>query len=91
MEKMNFHDFYQYIWEDEVLEITVSTSYLEENDDFIKHLTLEYFRLYELSDFPAKYFKKVIEITFSSLFLFNPDTENIKEIRDDFRNSVERS
>ena len=88
---MNFHDFYNYIWEDEVLEITVSTAYLEKNEEFIRNLTLEYFRLYELSGFPAKYFKKIIEITFTNLFLFNPGTKNIKEIRDGFRNTVERS
>jgi hypothetical protein len=91
MNKINFHDFYDYIWEDEVLEITVSTAYLEKNEEFIRNLTLEYFRLYELSAFPAKYFKKIIEITFTNLFLFNPGTKNIKEIRDGFRNAVERS
>jgi len=91
MNKLNFHEFHDYIWEDEVIEIIVSTSYLEENDDFIKNLTLDYFRIYELSNFPPQYFKKLIEITFSNLFIYNPSTKNIKEIPDDFRNNNERS
>lgn len=91
MNKMNFHEFYEYIWEDEMLEIVVSTAYLEKNDEFIKHLTLDYYRFYEMAEFPPKYYKKLIEITFKNLFIFNPGTKNIKEIKDDFRNSVERS
>jgi len=90
MNKMNFHDFYEYIWEDEMLEIIVSTAYLERNDEFIKNLTLDYFRVYEMSEFAPKYFKKLIEITFSNLFIFNPGTKNIREIKDDYRNSIER-
>lgn len=84
MNKMNFHEFYTYIWEDEILEIVVSTSYLEENDEFIRHLTLDYYRFYEMSNMPAKYFKKMIEIMFSNLFAFKPGTENIKEIQDNY-------
>lgn len=91
MNKMNFHDFYEYIWEDDLLEITVSVAYLEKNDEFIKNLTLDYFRFYEMTDFPPRYFKKLIEISFSNLFLFNPGTKNIKEIKDSYRNSIERS
>ena len=91
MSKMNFHDFYDYIWEDEGIEIVVSTAYLEKNDEFIKNLTLEFFRLYELSEFPPQYFKKIIEITFTNLFIFNPGTKNIKEIRDNFCNSEYKS
>ena len=87
MDKLNFHDFFDYIWEDEGLEIIVSTSYLEKNDNFIKNFTLDIFRLYELSDFPPQYFRKLIEIMFTNLFIFNPGTKNIKEISDDFRNS----
>ena len=91
MEKMNFHEFFEYIWEDEMLEMIVSTKYLEKYDDFIKHYTLEYWRIYDMSDIPAKYFKKLVEITFSSLFIYKPETHNIKEIRDSHRNSVERT
>ena len=69
MNKMNFHDFYDYIWEDEMIEITVSTAYLDKNDEFIKNLTLDYFRFYEMSEFPPKYFKKIIEMTFNNLFI----------------------
>lgn len=91
MDKMNFHEFFQYIWEDEMLEIIVSTKYLEENDDFIKHLTLDYFRFYDMSDFPAKYFKKLIEIMFSNLFAFKPGTENLKEIIDNYPDFMGRT
>lgn len=91
MNKMNFHEFHDYIWEDEIIGIVVSITYLEANDDFIKNLTLDYYRLYKMSDFKPQYFKKLIEITFANLFTYNPSTKNIKEIKDDFRNSVERN
>lgn len=84
---MNFHEFYDYLWEDDVLEIIVSTKYLDEHDSFIRHYTLDLFRLYEMAgDLKPSYFKKMIEITFTNLFAFNPGTENIKEISDKFRN-----
>lgn len=87
MNKMNFHEFFEYLWEDEVIEIIVSTAYLEENDDFIRHYTLDLYRFYEMSNLPAKYFKKLVEITFTALFAFQPGTQNIKEIPDGYRNS----
>lgn len=89
MNKMNFHDFYEYLWEDEALEIIVSTAYLEENDDFIRNWTLELFRLYEMANIEARYIKKMVEITMTNLFFFNPGTENIREIPDNYRNSLE--
>jgi hypothetical protein len=91
MNKLNFHDFYTYIWEDEGIEIVVSTAYLEKNDEFVKNLTLDFFRLYEMSEFKPQYFKKLIEITFTNLFIYNPGTKNIKEIQDGFRNSDYKS
>ena len=87
MNIMNFHEFYEYIWEDEVIEIVVSTKYLEENEDFIRHYTLDLHRLYEMSmTIRPSYFKKLVELTFTNLFAFNPGTENIREISDDYRN-----
>lgn len=87
MNKMNFHEFHEYLWEDEMLELYVSTKYLEENDEFIKSYTLELFRFYEMADgLEARHFKKLVEITFSHLFMYNPGTENIREIKDGFRN-----
>ena len=84
MNKLNFHDFYDYIWEDDVLELIVSTKYIDENEDFIRQLTLDYYRLYELSDQKPSYYKKVIEIMFSNLFAFSPKTSNIKELKDNY-------
>jgi len=84
MPKLNFHDFYDYIWEDEVLEIIVSTKYISENEDFIKQLTLDIYRLYEFSELPNSYFKKFIEIMFTNLFIYKPKTSNIKEIKDSY-------
>lgn len=87
MNKMDFHQFFEYLWEDELLEIVVSTKYLEENDEFIKNYTLELYRLYEMgADLKPQYVKKMVEITFANLFSFNPGTENIKEIPDGNRN-----
>ena len=88
MNKLNFHDFYDYIWEDEILEIIVSTKYIDENEDFIRQLTLDMFRFYELSDSPPSYFKKSIEIMFTNLFAFHPKTKNIKEIKDNYPNII---
>jgi len=85
---MNFHEFYEYIWEDEVIEIFVSTRYLEENEDFIRNYTLDLFRLYEMTgNIKPSYFKKLVELTFTNLFAFNPGTENLREISDNYRNN----
>lgn len=84
MNKLNFHEFYEYIWEDDVLEIIVSTQYISQNEDFIRQLTLDIYRLYELSDSPPSHSKKFIEIMFSNLFAFSPRTKNIKEIKDNY-------
>ena len=84
MNKLNFHEFYEYIWEDDVLEIIVSTQYISQNEDFIRQLTLDVYRLYELSDAPPSHSKKFIEIMFSNMFAFNPRTKNIKEIKDNY-------
>lgn len=87
MNNMNFHEFYEYIWEDEVIEIFVSTKYLDENEDFIRNYTLDLYRFYEMAgDLKPSYFKKLVEITFTNLFAFKPKTENIKELSDDYRN-----
>lgn len=88
MNKMDFHEFYEYLWEDDVIEIFVSTQYLEKNIDFIRNYTLDLFRFYEMAEgMKASYYKKLVEITFTNLFAFNPGTQNIKEISDGFRNS----
>lgn len=89
MNKLDFHAFFEYIWEDDVIEIIVSTKYLEEHDEFIKQLTLDLYRQYEFSNdvSPAKY-KKMIEIMFSNLFAFKPKTSNIKEIKDNYRDII---
>ena len=89
MKKMNFHDFYEYLWEDEGLELIVSTAYLDRNDEFIRNYSLELYRFYEMSGIQAKYIKKIVEIQFTNLFFFNPGTENIREIPDNYRNSLE--
>ena len=87
MHNMNFHEFYEYLWEDDLLEIIISTKYLDENQEFIRNYTLELFRFYDMAeDIKPQYFKKLVEITFTNLFLFNPGTENIKEIPDGYRN-----
>lgn len=84
MKELNFHEFYDYIWEDDVLEIIVSTKYIEENKEFLEQLTLDYFRLYTFADLKPSYIKKAIEIMFSNLFAFQPGIENIKEIKDNY-------
>ena len=65
------------------------TAYLDENDDFIRNWTLELYRLHEMANIKAAYIKKMVEITLTNLFFFNPGTENIREIPDNFRNSLE--
>lgn len=72
MNKLNFHDFYNYLWQDEILEIVIPNSYLDKNDEFIKNLSLDLFRFYELSDIPPQYIKKLVELFFTNTFIFKP-------------------
>lgn len=88
MNKLNFHEFYEYIWDDEILAIVVSTKYIDENEDFIRQLTLDVYRLYELSDYPPSFCRKSVEIMFTNLFAFKPKTSNIREIKDNYRDVI---
>lgn len=85
MKKLNYDEFYSYVWEESTwLEKIVSTAYLEENDDFIRNLTFDMFNIYEKSDIPVQLMVKHFEIFFFNLFRFEAGNKNIEEIRDDY-------
>lgn len=85
MEKLNFDQFFSHVWEDSAwLERIVSTSYLEENDDFIRSLTFDMYNIYEKSEIPLQLMVKQFEIFFFNLFRFEGGNKNIEEIKDNY-------
>jgi hypothetical protein len=83
MEKLNYDQFFAYIWEDSTwLAQLVSVAYLEENDDFIRALTFDMYNLYDKSDIPLQLILKSFEIFFFNLFRFKGGNNNIEELKD---------
>tara|TARA_R100001039_G_scaffold10623_1_gene5401 strand:+ start:35037 stop:35303 length:267 start_codon:yes stop_codon:yes gene_type:complete len=81
--KLNYHDFYLYLWEDENLSVIISDRFIDEEQDFIRNFTLELWRQYDLSnDMSARAIKKMVEILFSNLSMFKPDIEIIRPLTD---------
>ena len=55
-QELTYEEFYDLLWED-ISEKIVSTSYLDEYEDFISNLTFDMFRLYQMNLFFLKKFK----------------------------------
>jgi hypothetical protein len=81
-QELTYEEFYDLIWED-ISEKVVSTSYLDENDDYISNLTFDLYRLYQMnSPMTIRLIARMLESFFFNTFRFQPMTQNIKEIKD---------
>lgn len=81
-QELTYEEFYDLIWED-VSEKIVSTSYLDENEDFISNLTFDLFRLYQMNpNLTVRILSRMAETFFFNTFRFQPMTHNVKEIID---------
>lgn len=87
MQKLDYDDFFRYIWEDEYLEEIISTRFLDEEQDFIRNMTRELYRQYDFGDVSSRHIKKMIEIIFVNFAIFEPKVHNIKPVSDKGRNS----
>ena len=83
-QELTYEEFYDVLWED-VSEKIVSTSYLDENEDFISNLTFDFYRLYQMN--PAltiRVLSRIVEAFLFNLFRLQPMTKNVKEIIDKY-------
>ena len=81
-QELTYEEFYDLLWED-VSEKIVSTSYLDEFEDFISNLTFDMFRLYQMNNcLTIRLVARMAESFFFHTFRFQPGTHNIDEIQD---------
>lgn len=86
MNKIDYHSFFEYVWEDESLNDIISMRFIEDESDFIRELTLEIHRQYELRpDVSPSLLKKLIEIFITKLAIFQPKLHKIKPLSDKSR------
>lgn len=86
MKKLDYDDFFYYIWEDEYLNDIISMRFLDDEQEFIRNMTMELYRHYDFGDMSPKHIKKTIEIIFVNLAMFEPKIHNIKPVSDRGRN-----
>ena len=83
-QELTYEEFYDLLWED-VSEKIVSTSYLDEFEDFISNLTFDMFRLYQMNScLTIRLIARMAESFFFHTFRFQPATHNINEIQDNY-------
>lgn len=83
-QELTYEEFYDLLWED-VSEKIVSTSYLDENEDFISNMSFDLYRIYQMNSvLTIRILSRMTESYFFNLFRFQPMTQNIKEIQDNY-------
>ena len=81
-QELTYEEFYDLLWDD-VSEKIVSTSYLDEYEDFTSNLTFDMFRLYQMNNcLTIRLLSRMVESFFFHNFRFKPASENIEEIQD---------
>ena len=83
-QELTYEEFYDLLWED-VSEKVVSTSYLDENEDFISSLTFDFYRLYQMNPvLTIRILSRLTESFMFNVFRLQPMTRNVKEIVDKY-------
>ena len=83
-QELTYEEFYDLLWED-VSEKIVSTSYLDEFEDFVSNITFDMYRLYQMNScLTIRLLSRMLESFFFNSFRFKPSTNNIKEIQDNY-------
>ena len=81
-QELTYEEFYDLVWDD-VSEKIVSTSYLDEYEDFTSNLTFDMFRLYQMNPcLSIRLVARMVESFFFHTFRFKPSNSNIEEIQD---------
>lgn len=83
-QELTYEEFYDLIWDD-VSEKIVSTSYLDEYEDFISSVTFDMYRLYQMNNcLTIRLLSRMLESYFFNMFRFKPSQSNIEEIQDSY-------
>lgn len=81
---LTYEEFYDIFWVN-VPEKTVSTLYLDRNEDFVSALTFDLYYVFQKT--PGLTIKTVAnfgQIFFFNLFRFKPMTDNLEELPDNY-------
>lgn len=84
-QELTYEEFYDLVWED-VSEKIVSTSYLDEFEDFISNIAFDMYRMYQMNGcLTIRIISRMIESFFFNMFRFQPGLHNIEEIQDKYQ------
>lgn len=73
--------FEEILWDDFISEYAVSTSWIEQNREFVTEITIESFRLFKMGGtLTIRDCAKLIENFLVLMFKFKPGQENIPDI-----------
>lgn len=82
--KLDYEEFSDLLWE-AVCEKTVSTTYLDQNQDFINSLTFDFYRMFLMDQsISIRVLARLVEYFFFNFFKFDPEKKNVIEIQDNY-------
>ena len=76
---MDYDKFRHILWSEYISEKIVSDTYIEKNEDFIRELTFDAYKMYLAGGITLKIAGKMFESFFDNMFRFKPTTEKIRE------------
>jgi len=76
-EKLNYEDFFEYVW-DYVSEKIIGDSYWHKNQQFIRAISSDLYKIYKKEDSPnvPKFYAHLIESWFVNMFKYQPHVYN---------------
>lgn len=77
MNKLDYTEFYDYVWGEYISPEVVPDSYFEKNSELIQHITYDYHMIYEKTPNGSEtHFAKLIEIVFKNFISFGQFKKN---------------
>jgi hypothetical protein len=75
---MDYDTFRSTLWSDFISDRVVSDMYIYKNEDFVREITFDAYKMYIKGGVDLKIIGKFFESFFDNMFRFSPTTENIR-------------
>lgn len=80
MTKLNYEEFYDYVWDEYIHESVVSNRFLDNNSDLVDNITYDVFHVYKQSQNVSEtIFAKIVEQSFKSMITFGIVVNDLKD------------
>ena len=76
---MDYDTFSYTLWSDYISEKIVSDAYIQKNEDFIRELTFDTYKIFRSGGITIKTAGKMLESLFDNLFRVKPSIRRIRE------------